>query len=217
MKFPRQSLQLLRVVVEDALLTQAALMAPKSPMGVQLELVRLGLLSEADDWRRAEVAERRFARRALQVQLLARLDGLEFKVLVLSTIPVGSESYTRTVPRSELRSLSVPQWDEGGICSAKLQNGGLCTNRREPGEPRCKRHHGVTSRPVVEVTSSGEEAFDWLDDDRAQVRGQRPVRRTVREIALALELSHDQVRRAMSRIHEKLLEAPQLRLLAESA
>lgn len=217
MRYPTGSLQLLRVVAEDAILTHFALAAPKSPLGVQLELVRLGLMGEIDEWKRSASMEWKFGRRALQVQLLARLSADELAVLVLATIPIGFETYTRTVPRSELRELTVPQWDTGdGACGAPLQNGNTCSWHREPGEPRCRRHHHVSSRPVVEITSRGEEAFDWTED-RAQVRGTRPTRCTTQQIASELGITRDQVRRSMTTIHEKMIDAPQLRLLAEAS
>lgn len=203
-----------------------------SPEGFRLELARLNLLGKraVDEWKKHESSERWHIEFALVAWVKQRLSPLQLGILRLANTPIGFRVEEWFVGLKALQPLNVPLGEADGIdaqgralkCGARLKNGGSCTNGREAGEARCKRHHEEHSRPATWITPDGAELVRTSADGRsALVKGARALVRSPEEIGrdlplLGLEpLNARQVQRQLAAIYETIRMLPHVGLLTE--
>jgi hypothetical protein len=129
-----------------------SLKAPPSRTGGELEMLRLGMVRDPDEWRRSDGAGERLARFAHQEWCMSRLEPLERLVLVASVLPVGFCTVESWAWFADLRPVYTPLYElERGQCRAPTSSGHPCRLPRLFGEARCAQHRAVASRPVTYV------------------------------------------------------------------
>lgn len=208
------------------------LSSPKSPLGAQLELMRLSLNTDdgTSGYRRLEAAEQRYYRYQQLVKLWALLSPEEQRAIMCQHTPCGTQEYTRTVPDCDLRPLYVPLHEDAtGICGAVTSSGGVCQNKRSSGEVRCgiKSHRDQQGQPKAFVTLRGEEFVSVAHDDDGKtlegysfVRGKKDRYPTYAEIGDLLGVHESRVRELMQSATRKVIEENRRQLelqLAENA
>jgi len=150
----------IRDVLDEYFRLRAGLSSARSPLGAQLDALRLGMVGTTDQAVLQRNADLRHERFALLVQLWDRLTLAQQTILICYNTPVGTVDYERTVRQCDL------VWEE--------RPGELNQYRTASGEEfvRCLRDEPgfIVVRGVRAVYPSRSEVADMLGLSLRQVR-----------------------------------------------